>query len=61
MRSHCPNAARCVLYDFSTTLRLRQAAANLDRAILNVPLLEEAESDWWQQTLFQYLGKRQPN
>lgn len=25
--------------------------------ILNVPLLEETESDWWQRTLFQYLGK----
>ena len=29
------------------------------RAMLNAPLLEETESDWRQQTLFQYLGKRQ--
>jgi polar amino acid transport system substrate-binding protein len=27
--------------------------------LLNVPLLEETESEWWDQTLFQYLGKKQ--
>ena len=29
--------------------------------VLNAPLLEETETDWWDQTVFQYLGKRQPN
>ncbi len=29
----------------------------LDR--LNIAVLEETESDWWQQTLFQYLRRRQ--
>jgi polar amino acid transport system substrate-binding protein len=62
-----------VLHDFSTTLRMLDIVLDTQnyaialpkrsplRAILNVPLLEETESDWWQQTLFQYLGKRQPN
>ncbi len=26
---------------------------------LNMSVLEETESDWWQQTLFQYLGQKQ--
>ena len=26
---------------------------------LNIAMLEETESDWWQQTLFQYLRKKQ--
>ena len=26
------------------------------RQMLNPPLLEETESDWWQQTLFEYLA-----
>ncbi len=26
---------------------------------LNIAALEETESDWWQQTLFQYLRKKQ--
>jgi len=26
---------------------------------LNSAVLEETESDWWQQTLFQYLRKKQ--
>ena len=29
----------------------------LDR--LNIAVLQETESDWWQQTLFQYLRKKQ--
>ena len=28
--------------------------------VLNPPLLDETESDWWQQKLFEYLGKTQP-
>jgi len=58
-----------VLHDFSTTLRMLDIVLDTQnyaialpkgsplRAILNPPLLEETESDWWQQTLFQYLGK----
>jgi polar amino acid transport system substrate-binding protein len=30
------------------------------REMLNVALLEEIESDWWQKTLFQYLGQGRP-
>jgi polar amino acid transport system substrate-binding protein len=60
-----------VLHDFSTTLRVLDIVLDSQnyaialpkgsplRAMLNAPLLEETESDWWQQTLFQYLGKRQ--
>ena len=29
--------------------------------VLNGALLEETETDWWDQTIFQYLGKKQPN
>lgn len=62
-----------VLHDFSTTLRMLDIVFDTQnyaialpkgsplRAALNVPLLDETESDWWQQTLFQYLGKRQPS
>jgi ABC-type amino acid transport substrate-binding protein len=58
-----------VLRDFSSTLRvLDNTFDNQNYAIalpkgsplremVNLPLLEETESDWWQQTLFQYLGK----
>lgn len=58
-----------VLQDFSGTVRVlditfdRQNYAialpkgSALRAQLDVPLLEEIESEWWQQTLFQYLGK----
>jgi polar amino acid transport system substrate-binding protein len=59
-----------VLHDFSTTLRMLDIVFDTQnyaialpkgsplRAALNAPLLEETESDWWQQTLFQYLGKK---
>lgn len=59
-----------VLHDFSTTLRMLDIVLDSQnyaialpkgsslRTVLNVPLLEEIETDWWQQTLFQYLGKR---
>ena len=61
-----------VLRDFSGTLRVLDVtfdSQNYAIALpkgsplsqqLNVPLLEETESDWWQQTLFEYLGKTQP-
>jgi ABC-type amino acid transport substrate-binding protein len=29
--------------------------------ILNAPLLEQTESEWWEQTLYQYLGRKEPN
>jgi polar amino acid transport system substrate-binding protein len=57
-----------VLQDHSTTLRVlplildnQNYAVVLPkgsslRAPLNVTLLEEIESDWWEQTLFQYLS-----
>ncbi len=59
-----------VLQDFSATLRMLDFAFDNQnyaialpkgsplRDVLDVPLLEEIESEWWQQTLFQYLGKR---
>jgi ABC-type amino acid transport substrate-binding protein len=59
-----------VLQDFSDTLRMldfsfdnQTYAIALPRGSplrdkLNLTLLEEIESDWWQHTLFQYLGKR---
>jgi ABC-type amino acid transport substrate-binding protein len=28
---------------------------------LDTPLLEQTESEWWEQTLYQYLGKREAN
>jgi hypothetical protein len=31
------------------------------RQLLDPLLLEETESDWWQQTLFEYLGKTGPS
>jgi polar amino acid transport system substrate-binding protein len=61
-----------VLRDFYSTLRVLDVTFdNQNYAIalpkdsplgqvLNPPLLEETESDWWQQTLFEYLGKTQP-
>jgi ABC-type amino acid transport substrate-binding protein len=59
-----------VLHDFSTTLRMLDLVLDTQnyaivlpkgsplRNVLNAPLLEETESDWWQQTLFQYLGRK---
>ena len=66
-----PLLAWIVLQEFSNTLRVldfsfdsQNYAIALPRGSplrdqLNVALLEEIESDWWQQTLFQYLGKKQ--
>jgi polar amino acid transport system substrate-binding protein len=60
-----------VLRDFASTLRVLDIVFDSQnyaivlpkgsplRQILNGPLLEETESDWWEQTLFQYLGKKQ--
>jgi ABC-type amino acid transport substrate-binding protein len=58
-----------VLQDFSSTLRVldvtfdsQNYAIALPKGsplgrLLDPPLLEETESDWWQQKLFEYLGK----
>jgi polar amino acid transport system substrate-binding protein len=58
-----------VMRDFSSTLRVLDVTFdNQNYAIalpkgsalreeITLPLLEETESRWWQQTLFQYLGK----
>jgi ABC-type amino acid transport substrate-binding protein len=60
-----------VLQEFSNTLRVLDFSFDSQnyaialpsgsplRDQLNVALLEEIESEWWQQTLFQYLGKKQ--
>jgi ABC-type amino acid transport substrate-binding protein len=62
-----------VLQDYSTTLRVlditfdtQNYAVALPRGsalggILNAPLLEQTESEWWEQTLYQYLGRKEPN
>jgi ABC-type amino acid transport substrate-binding protein len=62
-----------VLRDFSSTLRVLEVTFDSQNyaialpkgsplgQMLNVPLLEETESDWWQQTLFEYLGKTEPS
>jgi polar amino acid transport system substrate-binding protein len=62
-----------VLRDFSGTLRVldvtfdsQNYAIALPKGsplgqMLNEPLLEETESDWWQQTLFEYLGRTEPS
>jgi ABC-type amino acid transport substrate-binding protein len=62
-----------VLQDFSGTLRVLDITFDtqnyaialpkgsaLGRA-LDTPLLEQTESDWWEQTLFQYLGRKEAN
>ena len=60
-----------VMQDFPETLRVLDFTVDsLNYAIampkgssllsrLNIAVLEETESDWWQQTLFQYLRKKQ--
>ena len=61
-----------VLRDFFSTLRVLDVTFDSQnyaialpkgsalREMINPPLLEETESDWWQQTLFEYLGKTEP-
>ena len=60
-----------VMQDFPETLRVLDfTVGSLNYAIampkgsrlldrLNIAVLQETESDWWQQTLFQYLRKKQ--
>ena len=62
-----------VLRDFSSTLRVLDVTFDSQnyaialpkgsslREMIDPPLLEETESDWWQQTLFEYLGKTEPS
>ena len=61
-----------VLGDFSSTLRVLDITFDKQnyaivlpkgsplRPMLNRSLLEQTESDWWSQTLFQYLGRAEP-
>jgi ABC-type amino acid transport substrate-binding protein len=62
-----------ILQEYSSTLRVLDITFDtqnyaialpkgsaLARA-LDRPLLEQTESDWWEQTLYQYLGKRDSN
>ena len=37
------------------TIAVPKGSRSLDK--LNIAVLEETESDWWQQTLFRYLRK----
>ena len=62
-----------VLRDFSSTLRVLEVTFDSQnyaialpkgsslREMLNAALLEVTESDWWQQTLFEYLGRTEPS
>lgn len=63
-----------VLQDFSAKLRVLDIVlqqehyaialpkvSNPLQQVINAPLLEETESDWWDRTVFQYLGKKQPD
>jgi ABC-type amino acid transport substrate-binding protein len=66
-----PSLSWMVLQEFLDTLRVlditfgaqNYAIALPKRSALNdmltMAILEETEGNWWQQTLFQYLGKRQ--
>lgn len=62
-----------ILQNYSSTLRVlditfdaQNYAIALPKGsplgrILNTPLLEQIESEWWEQTLYQYLGKKEAN
>jgi ABC-type amino acid transport substrate-binding protein len=62
-----------ILQDYSSTLRVLDIVFDTQHYAIAVPkgsplrrtldssLLEETESDWWEQTLSQYLGKKQSN
>jgi ABC-type amino acid transport substrate-binding protein len=62
-----------VLQDYSSTLRVLETSFDTQnyaialpkgsalRVALDSTILEQTESDWWQQELFQYLGKGESN
>jgi ABC-type amino acid transport substrate-binding protein len=62
-----------ILQDYSSTLRVLDITFDTQnyaialpkgsalREILDTPLMEQTESDWWEQTVFQYLGKAEAN
>ena len=63
-----------VLQDFSPKLRVLEIVLEREHyaialpklstplhRVINGALLEETETDWWDQTIFQYLGKKQPD
>jgi ABC-type amino acid transport substrate-binding protein len=61
-----------VLQDFSASVRMLDITFDTQnygialpigsplRRTIDITLLEELQSDWWQQTLFQYLGRAKP-
>jgi polar amino acid transport system substrate-binding protein len=68
-----PLLAWLILQDYSSTLRVLDITFDTQNyaiampkgsalgRILDAPLLEQTESEWWDQTLYQYLGKRETN
>jgi ABC-type amino acid transport substrate-binding protein len=63
-----------VLQDFAPKLRVLEIVLEREHyaialpklstplhRVINGALLEETETDWWDQTIFQYLGKKQPD
>jgi polar amino acid transport system substrate-binding protein len=63
-----------VLRDFASKLRVLEIVLEREHyaialpklstplhRVINGALLEETETDWWDQTIFQYLGKKQPD
>jgi ABC-type amino acid transport substrate-binding protein len=63
-----------VLRDFAPKLRVLEIVLEREHYAIALPklstplhrlingaLLEETETDWWDQTIFQYLGKKQPD
>jgi polar amino acid transport system substrate-binding protein len=62
-----------ILQDYSSTLRVLDLTFDTQNyaiampkdsplaRMLDTPLLEQTESDWWEETLYQYLGKREAN
>ena len=63
-----------VLQDFAPKLRVLEIVLEREHYAIALPklstplhrlingaLLEETETDWWDQTIFQYLGKKQPD
>jgi ABC-type amino acid transport substrate-binding protein len=62
-----------ILQNYTNTLRVLDVTFDMQnyaialpkgsqlRQALDTPILEQTESDWWEQTLFQYLGKADSN
>jgi polar amino acid transport system substrate-binding protein len=62
-----------ILKDYSSTLLVLDITFNNQNyaiampkgsalgRVLDVPILQQIESEWWEQTLYQYLGKKETN